>query len=71
MNIIFDRKMIKYTSIITYIFNRDKEYQTYPAEGLFINCLGLLCMFYVGLVVYMVTKPEFKRSPKPEYDPLL
>lgn len=53
------------------LFRRDKEYQNYAAEGLFGNCLCVLCVFYGGLVVYMVTKPEFRRCPTPEYEPLL
>lgn len=54
-----------------YSFRRDKQYQNYAAEGLFGNFLGVLCVFYGSLVVYMVTKPEFKRHPTPEYEPLL
>ncbi|VVC45775.1 Cytochrome b561/ferric reductase transmembrane [Cinara cedri] len=53
------------------IFALDKEYKKFPQEGIFGNFLGLLCILYGGLVVYMVTKPEFKRNPKLEYEPLL
>ncbi|XP_015363666.1 PREDICTED: cytochrome b561-like isoform X2 [Diuraphis noxia] len=53
------------------IFALDKEYKHFPKEGLFGNFLGLLFIFYGGLVVYMVTKPDFKRLPKPEDGVLL
>ncbi|CAH1721444.1 unnamed protein product [Aphis gossypii] len=54
------------------IFSLDKGYEQLPAEGIVGNCLGLLCIFYGGLVVYMVTKPEFKRDPTAtEYQPLI
>jgi len=52
-------------------FYRDKQYKLLPAEGVLGNILGLLCVFYCLLVVYMVTKPEFKRRPKLEYETLL
>lgn len=35
------------------------------------NFLGILCVVYGALIVYMVTKPEYKRSPKPEDGVLL
>ncbi|XP_008179951.1 cytochrome b reductase 1-like isoform X1 [Acyrthosiphon pisum] len=52
-------------------FVLEDKYKTYPKEGLFGNFIGLLCIFYGGLVVFMVTKPEFKRQPKPEDGVLL
>jgi len=54
-----------------YLFYRDREYEKFPAEGIVGNFLGLLCIFYGGLVVYMLTKPEFKRRPVLEYQPLI
>lgn len=57
--------------IINLLLNRDKEYKHFPKEGMFGNFLGILCILYGGLVVYMVTKPEFKREPKPEDGVLL
>ncbi|XP_025204829.1 cytochrome b561-like isoform X2 [Melanaphis sacchari] len=53
------------------IFTLDKEYKHFPKEGMFGNFLGLLCVFYCALVVYLVTKPEYKRKPKPEDGVLL
>lgn len=53
------------------IFSLSVEYQQYPKEGLFGNFLGVLCVVYGGLVVYMVTKPNYKRFPKPEDGVLL
>jgi len=52
-------------------YYRDKQYKLLPAEGVLGNILGILCVFYCLLVVYMVTKPEFKRRPKLEYETLL
>lgn len=52
-------------------YYRDKEYKNFPKEGLFGNFLGVLCVLYGGLIVYMVTKPEYKRFPKPEDGVLL
>lgn len=56
---------------INLLLNREQEYKNYPKEGMFVNFLGLLFIFYGGLVVFMVTKPEFKREPKPEDGVLL
>ncbi|XP_025409229.1 cytochrome b561-like isoform X2 [Sipha flava] len=53
------------------IFSLDKEYKNFPNEGLFGNFIGVLCCVYCGLIVYMVTKPEYKRLPKPEDSVLL
>lgn len=50
---------------------RAKEYKDFPNEGLLGNFLGVLFVIYAGLVVYMVTKPEYKRQPKPEDGVLL
>lgn len=52
-------------------FYRDKQYKLLPTEGVLGNILGILCVFYCLLVVYMVTKPEFKRNPRLEYENLL
>ncbi|KAL4113101.1 hypothetical protein QTP88_016787 [Uroleucon formosanum] len=53
------------------IFSLDKQYKLLPTEGVLGNILGILCVFYCLLVVYMVTKPEFKRNPRQEYENLL
>ncbi|XP_001950854.1 cytochrome b561 [Acyrthosiphon pisum] len=53
------------------IFSLDKQYKLLPAEGVLGNILGILCVVYCLLVVYMITKPEFKRHPKLEYETLL
>ena len=34
--------------------------------GVLTNLVGLILVGYVSLVVYLVTKPEFKRNPLPE-----
>ncbi|XP_015366777.1 PREDICTED: cytochrome b561-like [Diuraphis noxia] len=53
------------------IFSLENQYKKLPAEGQLANILGVLCVFYCTLVVYMVTKPEFKRRPNPEFESLL
>jgi len=55
----------------TFSLYRSTGYQQYPKEGLLGNFLGLLCVVYGGLVVYMVTKPNYKRLPKAEDGVLL
>lgn len=67
IEIIPDKRLI----VTEFIFDSDKDYKKFPQEGIFGNVLGLLCILYGGLVVYMATKPEFKRNPKLEYEPLL
>jgi len=54
-----------------YYFYRSSKYQLFPAEGVLVNILGIVFVFYCLLVVYMITKPEFKRRPKLEYETLL
>lgn len=60
-------------SLIIYVFFSiyRKDYSDFPNEGLFGNFLGILCVVFGGLVVYLVTKPEYKRHPKPESGVLL
>lgn len=53
------------------LFYRKDEYSHFPKEGMLGNFLGILCVVYGALIVYMVTKPEYKRSPKPEDGVLL
>lgn len=53
------------------LFNRGKDYKDFPNEGLFGNFIGLLFIVFGVLVVFMVTKPEYKRHPKPEDGMLL
>lgn len=37
-------------------------------EGLFLNFVSLMLMFYGVLVVHLLIKPEYKRLPKPAED---
>ncbi|KAE9524743.1 hypothetical protein AGLY_014793 [Aphis glycines] len=53
------------------IFALSDKYKLLPAEAVLGNILGIVCVFYCILVVYMITKPEFKRQPKLEYETLL
>lgn len=54
-----------------FCFYRDKDYKNFPSEGLFGNVLGILCIVFGVLVVYLVTQPEYKRQPIPENGVLL
>lgn len=47
------------------------EYGMYPAEGLLINFIGVLLVIFGAFVVYIVTKEEYKRQPRPEDNSLL
>lgn len=53
------------------IFALSDKYKLLPAEAVLGNIVGIVCVFYCILVVYMITKPEFKRKPKLEYETLL
>ncbi|XP_050434682.1 transmembrane ascorbate-dependent reductase CYB561-like isoform X2 [Adelges cooleyi] len=53
------------------IFALDRKYKDLPTEALLSNSLGILIAIYGGLVVYLVTKPDYKRVPKPENGVLL
>ncbi|RUS75207.1 hypothetical protein EGW08_017023 [Elysia chlorotica] len=49
------------------IFSMAKNgYTSHSREGTLINCLGLILVIFTGLVVYLVTKPEYKRQPAPD-----
>jgi len=37
-----------------------------PTEGLFLNFVGIILIVYGILVVYILIKPEYKRSSKPD-----
>ncbi|XP_062592405.1 transmembrane ascorbate-dependent reductase CYB561-like [Saccostrea cucullata] len=42
------------------------KYSAFPTETYIINFLGLTIVSLIGLVVYVVTRPEYKRQPSPE-----
>jgi cytochrome b-561 len=37
-----------------------------PTEGLYLNFVAFLLIFYGVMVVYILIKPEYKRPPKPK-----
>lgn len=37
-----------------------------PTEGLYLNFVSFLLIFYGVLVVYILIKPEYKRPSKPK-----
>ncbi|XP_012942274.1 cytochrome b561 [Aplysia californica] len=44
------------------------NYSGLPPEGILVNSLGIILLVFTGLVVYLVTRPEYKRQPSPEED---
>ncbi|XP_046573335.1 transmembrane ascorbate-dependent reductase CYB561-like isoform X2 [Haliotis rubra] len=46
------------------------SYSSFIPEGVLLNCLGLTIVAFVTLVVFLVTRPEFKRPPGPEEEHL-
>ncbi|XP_059159390.1 transmembrane ascorbate-dependent reductase CYB561-like isoform X2 [Physella acuta] len=51
-----------------FIHKEDIQYSSLSSEAILINCLGIILLMFTGLVVYLVTKPEYKRQPAPEED---
>lgn len=49
---------------------KDIRYDEHSAEGTMINFLGFILIIFTGIVVYLVTKPEYKRQPSPEEEHL-
>jgi len=48
------------------VFFHNKELSTFPNEGVLVNCIAILIVFFAGLVVFLATKPNYKRIPLPE-----
>ncbi|XP_061413650.1 plasma membrane ascorbate-dependent reductase CYBRD1-like [Lethenteron reissneri] len=44
--------------------NNTKAYSELPAEGMFVNTLGMLLLAFGGCVVYIVVRPEWQRPPE-------
>lgn len=42
------------------------DYSSKPPEGILMNCLGVVIVTLVTLVIYIVTRPEYKREPSPD-----
>lgn len=67
VNIIFDHQLNWQNSV----FSRENNYADLPAEGAFINILGLVFVVFAGLTVYLVSQERYKRLAQPEDDVLL
>ncbi|XP_041367784.1 transmembrane ascorbate-dependent reductase CYB561-like [Gigantopelta aegis] len=52
------------------IWSMPKDYSKKPAEGILANCLGLILVAVVTLIVYLVSRFEYKRPPSPEEEHL-
>lgn len=37
-------------------------YSTFPPEGILINVIGILLIFFAGLVVYLMSNSQFRRQ---------
>ncbi|XP_025422088.1 putative cytochrome b561 isoform X1 [Sipha flava] len=49
---------------IMFALNQQDNYM--PTEGLYLNFVAFLLIFYGVMVVYILIKPEYKRPPKPK-----
>lgn len=48
------------------VFFHNKELASLPNEGVLVNSLALLIVGFAALVVFLATKPNYKRVPLPE-----
>ncbi|XP_068208838.1 transmembrane ascorbate-dependent reductase CYB561-like isoform X2 [Palaemon carinicauda] len=39
-----------------------KKYNEFPPEGILVNVIGLLLLFFAGMVVYLTSNPHFRRQ---------
>ncbi|KAK3101507.1 hypothetical protein FSP39_004087 [Pinctada imbricata] len=53
-------------ALFTNCFTKNFHYSALPSEGLVINFLGVAIVVLVALVIYVVTRPEYKRQPSPD-----
>ena len=49
---------IVYSRLTTFLF---LSYSQLPSEAALLNCFGMTIVLYCGLIVYIVTKEEYKR----------
>lgn len=52
------------------LFSIMPTYSTFPSEGVLANVLGLLLVVFGVVMVYIITKEEFRRPPNPEEEAL-
>ncbi|KAG8559662.1 hypothetical protein GDO81_017405 [Engystomops pustulosus] len=43
---------------------RKPAYSSFPPEGIFVNTLGLLIIVFGGLILWIATRPGWKRPPE-------
>jgi cytochrome b-561 len=64
-------KYFKCGEYLNLYFLIHSDYSALPAEGILINCIGILLVAFAGLVMYLVTETRYKRQPLPEDEMLL
>ncbi|KAL5007208.1 hypothetical protein ScPMuIL_016014 [Solemya velum] len=42
------------------------EYSSLPPEGILLNCLGLCLVALAAVVIYIMTRSDYKRQPSPD-----
>lgn len=52
------------------LFSIMSSYPSFPSEGVLANVLGLLLVGFGVVLVYIITKEEFRRPPNPEEEAL-
>uniref|UniRef100_A0A1A8EAD8 Transmembrane ascorbate-dependent reductase CYB561 n=2 Tax=Nothobranchius TaxID=28779 RepID=A0A1A8EAD8_NOTKA len=52
------------------LFSIMSTYSQFAPEGVLANTLGILLVFYGGLLCHLVTREEYKRPPNPEEESL-
>ncbi|XP_014834060.1 cytochrome b561-like [Poecilia latipinna] len=52
------------------LFSITDTYSLFAPEGVLANMLGILLLFYGVLLVYLITREEYRRPPNPEEESL-
>jgi cytochrome b-561 len=47
-----------------FVLNPKPGYATLPGEAILLNCFGMTIVIFATLVMYLVTKQEYKRPPE-------
>lgn len=66
-NLFWDNFMVSIvpeTILFFLLSSQRKNYKASPPEGIFVNILGLLILIFGALVLWMATRPQWKRPPE-------